>query len=270
MSNNKDKGLAVVTGASQGLGEAIALELAKEGYAVLVVARSTEALNRVRDRAAALNNDRAHALVLDVLAPDAAQRIERSVREIGVPLTCLVNNAGQGLYGLFGELGVEEQLRMMRLNMEVPVRITHALLPLLRQAPKAHVLNISSMTAYGAIATLAGYSGSKAFIWRWSRSLRIELSGTSVGVTCVCPGSILTGFTERAGMQVMDDLARKFGTGPEPVARTAVRAMLKGKAESIPGAANWITAKLQQLLPAGPVERIASGIYLKRLPNARR
>lgn len=258
-------GLAVVTGAGQGLGAAIAHELAGKGFAVLLVARSADALEEVRKQAAAKNGGRAFSLVLDLLAADAVERIVAAVRDTGIPLTCLVNNAGQGLYGRFADLPLAEQQRMMRLNMDIPVQLTHVLLPQLRNASRAYLLNISSMTAYGSIATLAAYGGSKAFVLRWSRALGVELKGTGVSVTCACPGSINTGFTARAGMQAMDDLAQKFGTGPEPVAQACVRAMLKGKAEVVPGLLNRVTAFFQQVLPAGPVELVGSAIYLKRL-----
>ena len=249
------------------LGAGLAHELARAGFAVMLVARSAQALESVRSSVGQLNDGRAHALVLDLLAPDAVAQVRAAIQANGQPLTCLVNNAGYGLYGLFDQLPVAEQVRMMRLNMELPVRLTHALLPELKAAKRAYILNISSMTAYGSIATLAAYGGSKAFLLRWSRSLGVELKGSSVTVTCVCPGSITTGFTARAGMLVMDDLAKKFGTGPQPVARTAVRALLNGHAEVVPGLLNRLTAFLQQVLPAGPVERAASGIYLKRLPK---
>lgn len=262
-----DRGYALVTGASQGIGAAIALDLARQGFGVLLTARSAEALEQVRAEAGKLNGGRAQALVLDMLAPDAVARIQQHIREQQLPLTCLVNNAGQGLYGLFDDMALADQTRMMRLNMDVPVALTHALLPLLRQAQRAYVLNIASMVAYSALATMAVYSGSKAFVWRWSRSLRIELKGSPVTVTVVNPGSVITGFTKRAGMQSMDDLAEKFGTGPEPVVKAAVKAMLKGRAEVVPGMINAVTATLQGLLPQSVSERIASGIYLKRLPR---
>lgn len=265
MSN--DRGYALVTGASQGIGAAIALELARQGFGVLVAARSAEALEQVRAEAAQLNGGRAQALVVDMLAPDAMERIQRHITEQRLPLTCLVNNAGQGLYGMFSDLPLADQTRMMRLNMDVPVALTYALLPVLRQQKRAYILNIASMVAYGALATMAVYSGSKAFVWRWSRSLCIELKGTPVTVTVVNPGSVITGFTKRAGMQSMDDLAEKFGTGPEPVAKAAVKAMLGGRAEVVPGLMNAVTAKLQGLLPQSLSEKVASGIYIKRLPR---
>ncbi|MEO5584957.1 MAG: SDR family NAD(P)-dependent oxidoreductase [Flavobacteriales bacterium] len=262
----EDRGYALITGASQGLGAALALELAKQGFGVLLVARSEDALHKVASEAAALNGGRARTFTADLFAPGAAGRIVDRVQQLDLPLSCIVNNAGQGLWGLFETLPVEEQLRMMRLNMDVPVELTHRLLPALQRAKRAYVLNISSMTAYTPMATFAVYAASKSFVRIWSRSLRIELEKGPVKVTAVCPGSIITGFTQRAGMMAMDDLARKFGTGPEPVATAAVRAMLKGKAEVVPGLLNRITATVQGLLPTGVNERLASGIYLKRLP----
>lgn len=262
-----DRGYALITGASQGLGAALAMELAGRGYGVLLTARSEEALLQVAAEAAARNGGRAQVLAADLFAAGTADRVAAWATSLELPITCLVNNAGQGLWGKFAALPLDEQLRLMQLNMAVPVALTHQLLPLLQRAERAHVLNISSMTAYSALATCAVYSGSKSFVLRWSRSLRLELQGGPVSVTAVCPGSVITGFTARAGMQAMDDLARKFGTGPAPVARAAVKAMLRGKAEVVPGLLNQVTAAVQRLLPNSLNERVASGIYLKRLPR---
>ncbi len=263
------KGYALITGASQGIGAAIALELARNGFGVVVTARSEEALRRVCAEAATLNGGFAHACAVDLFAGDGVDRIVQFVTAKGLPLSCLVNNAGQGLWGMFEELTLDEQERMMHLNMSVPVALTHKVLPLLRKAPKAYILNIASMIAHHALGSMAVYSGSKAFMLRWSRSLRIELKGTNIHVTCCSPGSVNTGFTQRARMQAMDDLAKKFGTGPEPVAKAAIAALLRGKAEVIPGLMNVVASKLQQLLPTGLNESIASGIYLKRLRSRR-
>ena len=263
-------GYALITGASQGIGAAIALELARHGFGVLVTARSTDSLEQVRKDAAQLNGGHAKVLAIDLLAPDAVDRLVRCVEEQDLPLTCLVNNAGQGLWGYFNELTLAEQQAMMHLNMSVPVMLTHRLLPRLERAPRGYILNIASMVAHHALASMALYSGSKAFVLRWSRSLRIELKDSRVSVTCVSPGSVNTGFTARARMQALDDLAKKFGTPPEPVAKAAVAAMLRGKAEVIPGLLNVVTSTVQGWLPTGLNERIASGIYLKRLGSRKR
>ncbi len=265
----QDKGYALITGASQGIGAAIALELARKGFGVVVTARSEDALKAVSAEAAKLNGGRAHAIVVDLLATDGVDRIIRFIEEKKLAITCVVNNAGQGIWGMFDELTLDEQARMMFLNMSVPVALTHRLMPALKKAKRAYILNIASMVANHALGSMAIYSGSKAFVLRWSRSLRIELRKTNVTVTCVNPGSVITGFTERAGMQAMDDLAQKFGTGPEPVAKAAVSAMLRGRAEVVPGLINAVTARVQKWMPVSLNENIASGIYLKRLARKR-
>lgn len=263
------RGYALVTGASQGLGAALALELARHGFGLLLTSRREDALADVGRQAGALNGGRVQWLAADLFEPDAPARITAWAEGLGVPVTCLVNNAGQGLWGLFDELSLEEQQRMMRLNMAVPVELAGRLLPRLKQSRRGYVLNISSMSAYTAMAGFAVYAASKSFVLRWSRALRGELSGSSVTVTAVCPGSIITGFTERAGMQALDHLARRFGTGPVPVARAAVKAMLKGKAEVVPGLMNLLTARIQGCLPDRLNERLTDTIYLRRLPRKR-
>lgn len=265
-----DPGYALVTGASQGIGAAIALELARQGFGVVLTARSATSLEEVRQKAAALNGGRAQVLATDLLSADGIERVVRFIQDEHIPLTCLVNNAGHAHWGLFSEEPIEEQRKMMRLNMVVPVELTYALLPTLRRAESSYILNTSSMTAYHALASMAVYAASKAFVLRFSRSLRIELKGTPVSVTALCPGSVITGFTAHAGMQAMDDLARKFGTPPEPVAKAAVAAMLGRKAEVVPGLLNKITVAVQKLTPMSLTEGTASGIYLKKLPLRKR
>lgn len=258
-------GYALVTGGSQGIGAAIALELARKGFGIVVTARSEEGLRKVCTGAAALNGGRAVYVVADLLAPGGVEHVTAFVRERGLPLSCLVNNAGHAHWGYFGDEALAAHLPVMRLNMEVPVALTHALLPDLQRGGRAYILNTSSMMAYHAVASMALYSASKAFVLRWSRSLRLELKGTGISVITLCPGSVITGFTEQAGMQAMDDLARRFGSPPEPVAKAAVSAMLAGKAEVVPGVLNKLTHALQHLVPMRVIESAASRIYINRL-----
>jgi uncharacterized protein len=258
-------GYALITGGSQGIGAAIALELARKGFGVVVTARNADQLRDVCAKAGALNGGRSLALPVDLLTDGGVAQVVNFIQEKNLPLTCLVNNAGHAHWGLFGEEPMEQHRKLMRLNMDVPVALTFALLPELKKAKRAWVLNTSSMTAYNALASMALYAASKAFILRWSRALRLELKGTGVSVTAVCPGAVITSFTERAGMQAMDDLAKKFGTPPEPVAQSAVAAMLAGKPEVVPGLLNKVTRIFQRLMPMSVNEAAASGIYLKRL-----
>jgi short-subunit dehydrogenase len=265
--STKQQGYALITGGSQGIGAAIALELAGRGFGVIVTARNADQLKDVCAKAGALNGGRALSLPIDLLSEGGVDRVVGFVREKNLPLTCLVNNAGHAHWGLFGDEPMEQHRKLMRLNMDVPVALTYALLPDLKKAGRAYILNTSSMTAFHALASMALYAASKAFILRWSRALRLELKRTGISVTAVCPGAVITSFTERAGMQAMDDLAQKFGSPPEPVAKSAVAAMLAGKAEVVPGILNKLTRGFQRLMPMSVNAGTASGIYLKRLPR---
>lgn len=262
-----EKGYAVVTGASQGLGRAIALELARQGFGIIAVARTRSKLDEVVSSCATLNGNRAMALEADLVAEGAVAHLVDRIERSDLPIEVLVNNAGGAAWGMFADRPLQDHVQLIRLNVSVPIELTHRLLPFLRRNKKAYILNIGSMAGYSSLASMSTYSGSKAFVLRWSRALRMELKGTGVKVTCVCPGSVITGFTERAGMQAMDDLAKRFGHQPGPIAKAAVNAMLRGCAELVPGRLDRLTSALMGLFPESVVERIGSDIYLKRLPR---
>lgn len=259
---------ALITGASRGIGQAIATELARRGYRVLLTARSQDALETV---AAVLRRQfgvEAHVLATDLTASDGPIRVAEWATAIASELTVLVNNAGYGLWGRFEELSLNEQQQMLRLNMQVPVELTHRLLPALRRQPRAYILNVASTAAYQAVPTLSLYAASKAFLLSFSRGLRYELRSSSVSVTCLSPGSTTTDFADRAGMN--DDLqatANKVAMTPEQVAKAAVAALLAGRPELVPGVLNKVSAALTRFVPKALTEKVAAGIYAKYLPE---
>jgi short-subunit dehydrogenase len=178
----------------------------------------------------------------------------------------LVNNAGYGLWGRFEKLDLSEQLNMLQLNLTLPVQLTYALLPQLRQAPRAYVLNVASTAAYQAVPSLTVYAASKAFLLSFSRGLRYELKDTNVSVTCLSPGATTTDFTSRAGMGTeLQAVANKVSMTPTAVAAAGLQALFAGEAELIPGILNKVSAGLTSVVPKGIVEKIAAGIYEKYL-----
>ena len=194
-----EQGYAVVTGASQGLGEAVALDLARRGFGIVGVARTRDKLDAVMAACGQLNGGRSVAILSDLGATGAVDELVDQLAQRQLPVQVLVNNAGYAVWGRFHDKPLDEHRRMMHLNVEVPVELTHRLLPLLRRHARSYILNVGSVTGYTAIATLSSYAASKAFIRHWSRSLRMDLKGTGVSVCCVCPGTVLTGFTEACG-----------------------------------------------------------------------
>lgn len=257
---------ALVTGASRGIGRAIALVLAQRGYNLLLVARSGEQLLALAREIEQKHQREARVLALDLAAAGAAETVATWVTQQTSQLDILVNNAGYGLWGRFEQLSLTEQQNMLQLNMSLPVALTHVLLPALRRAPKGYVLNVASTAAYQAVPSLALYAASKAFLLSFSRGLRYELKSSNVSVTCLCPGATTTSFADRAGMgSELQATANKVSMTPAAVAEIAVAGLLAGEAEIIPGVLNKVSAGLASVVPKGIVEKIAAGIYEKYL-----
>jgi uncharacterized protein len=255
---------ALITGASKGIGKAISEVLALKGYNLLLVARSGDLLEAVvKDLSGKNNKIIIQTLALDLSQEGAATEIHDWVKDNGYEISILVNNAGYGLWGNFEELLLEEQNNMMQLNMHFLVNLTHKLIPVLKKQKKAYILNVASTTAYQAIPTLSLYSATKSFVVSFTRGLRHELRNTSVSVSCLSPGTTRTGFIQRSRMLHMEKTAEKFAMEPSQVARIAVRNMLKGKAEIIPGFINRFSAELIRFLPKSWVEKAAGNIYKK-------
>ena len=257
---------ALVTGASRGIGRAIALQLAQRGYDLLLIARSEAQLIALAQEISQQHQRQAQVLALDLAAPSAAETVAAWATGQTEHLAVLVNNAGYGLWGRFEQLNLAEQQNMLQLNMALPVALTHALLPALHRVPKAFVLNVASTAAYQAVPSLALYAASKAFLLSFSRGLRYELKTTNVSVTCLSPGATTTSFADRAGMGAeLQETANKVSMTAEAVAAAAIAGMLAGEAEVVPGVLNKVSAGLTSFVPKGLVEKIAAGIYEKYL-----
>ena len=253
---------ALITGASKGIGRAIAEELAGRGYNVLLVARSENPLKELAVRLGENYKVKADFLALDLTAAGAAQQIFHYCEERKYAVGILVNNAGYGLSGPFEKYELTDHLDMMRLNMRVPVELSKLFLPGLRALPRSYILNIASTAAYQAVPNLSLYAATKAFVLTFSRGLRQELRGSSVSVTCISPGSTDTDFVVRAQIGEKGlKTAKRVHMTPAAVAKIAVDATLAGKAEVITGVINKLGALMVWLLPKGLVERTAMKIY---------
>jgi short-subunit dehydrogenase len=253
---------ALITGASKGIGRAIARELAARGYNLLLVARSEDLLQQLATELASRNSIAVDYLTLDLSLAEAPQNVCDWCRAKGYSVSILVNNAGYGLSGPFEKYSLQEHLNMMQLNMSTLVGMTRLFLPELHQRPKAYILNIASSAAYQAVPNLTLYAATKSFVLAFSRGLHQELHKSNISVTCVSPGATDTDFPKVAhlgekGMKA----AEKFNMPPHTVASLAVKGMLSGKTEVITGFINKLGAAMAWLLPKTMVERTAMKIY---------
>jgi uncharacterized protein len=255
-------GLALITGASKGIGKAIAIELASRKHDLLLIARSEELLASVSSLLKEKYGVRVDYLALDLSVAGSALKALTWCQENKYSVDILVNNAGYGLSGLMDKYSLDENTNMIQVDVIALVQMCQLFLPHLKQKSKSYILNIASSAAYQAVPYLSIYSASKAFVLSFSRGLRKELVGTPVSVTCVSPGATDTDFVVRAqigekGLRTAD----KFNMKPKDVARIAVNGMLAGKGEVIAGLINKLGAFMVWLLPKNLVENTAMKIY---------
>lgn len=256
---------ALITGASKGIGKSIAFELAGKGCSLLLVARSEQLL---KELAAELENKfpiKVNYLAIDLSELDAPEKVYQWCFINQFAVSILINNAGYGLWGMFEELTLTEQLNMMQLNMQTMVGLTHLFIPILKKNKRAYILNTASTAAFQAIPTLSVYAATKAFVITFSRGLKMELKASAIKVSCLIPGATDTGFMDRANMSSLKEFAKKFEMSADEVAKIAVAGMFKGKLEIIPGASNIVSAVGTKFLPKQVAENIAAGIYMKKI-----
>jgi len=252
---------ALITGASKGIGKALAQLLAQQGCNLLLVARSETALQELAASIEAEYKVKAQYLAIDLSETGAAKAVAEWSLGLSVPLSILINNAGYGLWGHFDQLGLPEQMNMLSLNINAVVELTHLLLPALKTQQQSYILNVASTAAYQAVPTLALYSASKAFILSYSRAIRYELKDTPISVSCLCPGPTDTGFVQRAGMDAIAHIADKFNMSPQKVAEIGLKGMFNKKAEIITGFLNKVSAFGARHLSKALVEKVSAGLY---------
>ncbi|MEJ7892859.1 MAG: SDR family NAD(P)-dependent oxidoreductase [Solirubrobacteraceae bacterium] len=247
--------IAVVTGASSGIGEATARRLSPEGYHVIVVARREERL-----QALAADLPSASYVAVDLLDDDAPERVRAHLEtEHGGVLHLLVNNAGAAWRATFADGGWENVRKHMALNFDAQVRLTEALLPLLRSSAPSAVVNVSSTSGRVGRAKSGAYSASKFALAGWSDSLFLEERPNRVHVGLVLPGFVATeGFPQR---ELVDrPLTRWIVSTPDKVA-DAIVDTANGRAERYVPRAYWVAAALRILAPR-VIARANSGTAL--------
>jgi short-subunit dehydrogenase len=242
---------ALVTGASSGIGEAIARELAGRGHGVTLVARSA-------DKLAALASELGTAAVrVEVLPCDLSERGARAellarVESVGLVPDILVNNAGLSTMGAVAASDPAAEANMIEVDVVAVADLCARFLPGMVERRRGAVLNVASTAAFQPLPGQAGYAACKAFVLSYTRSLAGELHGTGVSVSALCPGPVDTGFGEAAGISHEDataSLPSFMWESAATVAKVGVDALDMGRVVAIPGAANRVAAGLAHLTP---------------------
>jgi short-subunit dehydrogenase len=252
-------GRALITGASAGIGLELARIFAAQGVNLVLVARNQSRLEALAHELESGCGIRALALAQDLSQPDAAETLFARLKDI--PVSTLINNAGFGNYGPFAATDLQVSSGMMQVNMTSLVQLTHLFLQPMLAARGGRILNVASTAAFQPGPTMNVYYASKAFVYSFSYALAVELEGTGVTVTALCPGMTRTQFFQRAhirensGWRTMD--ARK-------VAELGYRGMMRGKRVVIAGVLNQVASFFAKRVPprltAAIVKRLHAGV----------
>ena len=251
MTDQAARPIAVVTGASSGIGEEFARQLAARGYDLVLVARRIDRLQGLAEKLRPVHGVECVAFEADLASRVDRDRLCDALAADQSRVEMLVNNAGFGTHGFFRETDLERELELVDVNCAAPVHLTKRLLPWMLDRRRGFVMNVASLSAFTPGPVMAMYFASKAFLLSFSEALWEECRDTGVTVTALCPGPVRTEFQGTAGLSKN---ARSSGTAPLPVERVvddALTAMFSGKRVVIPGYQAKIAAMLSRVVPRG-------------------
>lgn len=254
-------GRAVVTGASAGIGTAVATRLAAAGFDLLLVARRAERLEALAGELRSKHGRDVKLLALDVARDDAAQELVAAAPDA----TVLVNNAGVGRFGPALSIPAEEQAQQVRLNCEALTRLTLAFLPGLVERRRGVIVNLASIAGFQPVPYFSVYGATKAYVLSLSQALDAEVRDQGVRVVAVCPGPVPTEFQGIAGSpdaMHTPGIARRT---PEQVAEVVLRAVRRSRPIAIPAPFHRFMWWFQRFLPRSMVVGMAGNAMKKRI-----
>lgn len=258
MSNKK---YALITGSSMGIGKAFAIECASRGMNLLLVALPDVRLEETKQQISACFPVAVISYGLDLVDPGAIKELYEYCVQQNIQVNVLINNAGIGAGGRFENLPRSLYLNMIRLNVQALTLMTHQFLPMLKEQPAAFILNMSSMEATLPLPYKSVYTGTKNYIFAFSLALREELARSTVSVSVLCPGPVLTNPEGLKRMNSHGNRAKLVMLMPDAVARIGVEGMMRGKGVMVPGKINWSIVKLMKLFPTQMKMKILERLF---------
>ncbi len=253
------KKTALVTGASAGLGMELAWLFAQGGYDLVVVARRADKLESLAAEIKKKHDVAVVVLTEDLGKPGAAARICAVLKERGLEIEILVNNAGFGGTGAFASRELSREVEMVQVNIVALMELTHMLLPAMIARGQGRILNLGSTAGFVPGAFMAVYYASKAFVNSFTEALSVELEGTGVTATVSCPGPTATEFSAVAGNDKTPLFKAKVMSARE-VAEDAYRATMRGAPLSVAGFMNKVRIASLRVAPRGVVRSMAAGM----------
>ena len=226
----------LVTGASSGIGKAIATQLAGRGHNLLLIARREDRLRDLASELASAHRIRAEPVACDLADAEGRAALPARVLELGLKIEVLVNNAGFGTAGPFIEQQVEAEIAQLRVLCEAVVDLTGRFAPAMAERGRGAILTIASSSGFQPLPNTAGYGAAKAWAVSFSEALHQELRPTGVAVTAACPGPVRTEFFDVSGPHPVEDFFPKFiHLSAERCARDALKALDRNQRLVVPG-----------------------------------
>lgn len=239
--------LTLITGASSGIGLHLAKEFARHGHPLILVAPKEEELQQIAAEIAGAHGVEVSVIAKDLREENAAEEIFQAVGSQTVEI--LVNNAGHGQKGKAWEIPIEEDISMVRLNIEAVLRLTKIFLPGMVARNSGRILNTASVAGFEPGPNYAVYSSTKAFVLSYSEALATELDDTKITVTALCPGPTDTDFFPKADMLQTRAFQQAHLMAPQDVAEAAYAALMTGDRVVVPGLANKAMVFSRRFLP---------------------
>lgn len=253
----KDK-WALVTGASAGIGVALASELAAGGTHLILTARRRDRLEELAHRLEQKHKIRTAICVADLAQPDAPEKIYRFTKDKNLAVELLINNAGFGQYGELTQVGTQRLLDMVQVNCSAVVHLTRLFLPDMLARRRGDVLILASTAAFQAVPYISTYAATKVFDLFFAEGLAEEMKPHGIRVCALCPGSTDSEFHAIAGQE---KFTAKNQETAEKVARTGLRALAAGRSYVISGMGNYLGAHSQRIVPRRTVTKIAAKMF---------
>ncbi len=251
---------ALVTGASAGIGVDLAECFAKDGYDLILTARSEGALQEVANRLSAAHGVKAHTVAQDLGAFGGGSAVAAAIAAKGLNVDVVVNNAGYGHAGALTSSDLQTQLGMIDLNLRALVELTYIYWDRMLANKRGGVINVASTAAFQPGPLMANYYASKAYVLSFSEAMWEEARGTGVHVSCLCPGPTVSKFRERAGTGKTNLGKRSNAVPSAPVARAGYNAWKQNRAVIVTGAANAFQAGLVKYLPRKTLLKIVRNV----------